>query len=144
MSMIILFSRNFDIALARESVSFSLSSIYEYLKYRGLNLSPLKSKCIVFNRRRGPPLRAEEIYIDNLEVPQVNSAKFLGVVLDHKLNGMEHLNLLIKKGNRVANIITSLTGTRWKAHPYLLLSLYILLYISQLQYFSSTVHKYSI
>jgi len=34
---IILFSWNSDIALARESVSFSLSSIHEYLKYRELD-----------------------------------------------------------------------------------------------------------
>jgi len=109
-----------------------LSSINEYLSSRGLDLSPFKSKCVVFNRRRGPPLRVERICINNLEVPQVDSARFLDIILDYRLNGKEHLNLLIKKGNQIANIITSLT--RWGAHPYLLLSLYRSIFHSSIEY----------
>jgi len=94
---IILYSWNPNISLAQESIFSSLSSINEYLSSRGLDLSPLKSKCVVFNRRRSSPLRVERICINNLEVPQVNSARFLGIVLDYRLNGKKHLNLLIKK-----------------------------------------------
>jgi len=66
---IILFVWNRDIVLAQKSVSSSLFSIHQYLKYRELELSPLKSKCVVFNRHRGPPLRVEGIFIDGLKVP---------------------------------------------------------------------------
>jgi len=133
-----LYSWNPNIALAHESISISLSAIREYLGFRGLDLSLLKSKCVVFNRRRGPPLRVEKIYIDNLEVPQVNNAKFLGIILDRKLNGNKsHLDYLVKKGNQVANVITSLT-TRWGAHPYLLLTLYRSIFHSSIEYGAQT------
>jgi len=131
---IVLYSWNSNIALAYESVSSSLSTVYRFLSSRGLDLSPLKSKCVVFNKRRGPPLRTEKILIDNLEVPQVSSVKFLGIILDYRLNGRDHLNYLIKKGNQIANVITSLTGTRWGAHPYLLLSLYRSIFRSSIEY----------
>jgi len=121
---IVLYSWNPNISLAHESISNSLSSVREFLGSRGLDLSLFKSKCVVFNKRQGLPLRVEKISIDNLEVPQVFNAKFLGIILDHRLNGKDYLNLLIRKGNQVAKVITSLAGTRWGAHPYLLLSLY--------------------
>jgi len=126
-------------------------------------------------------MRVEGISIGGLEVSQMGSAKFLGIVLDYKLNGTEYLNLLIKKGNSVANIVTSLTGevsrlttsrldttnhsdrcleafhcssamngscpidscpngghpltgTRWEAHPHLLLFLYRSIYRSSIEY----------
>jgi len=133
---IILFAWNRD--AARESVSSLLNSIYQYLKYRGLELSPLKSKCIIFNRRRGPPI--EGLFVDDLEVPQMGSARFLGIVLDRKLNGIEHLNLLTKKDNSVANIVTSLTGTRWGGHIHTSSFPYIALFFGAL---SNTVLRYS-
>jgi len=89
---------------------------------------------MIFDRRRGPPLNFESISIDNTEISQVSSVRFLGVILDSRLNGKEYLNSLIKKGNCVANIITSLTGTRWEAHPYLLLSLYRSIYRGFIEY----------
>jgi len=64
----------------------------------------------------------------------VNSARFLGIILDYRLNGKEHLNFIIRKGNQIANVITSLTGTRWGAHPYLLLSLYRSVFRSSIEY----------
>jgi len=54
-----LFAWDRDIDVARESVSSSFDSIHQYLKYRGLELSPLKSKCVIFNRRRGPFTQVE-------------------------------------------------------------------------------------
>jgi len=90
--------------MVHESVSSFLSLIHEFLKYRGLDHSPTKSKYVVFDRRRRPSLNIESISIDNTEIPQVSSGKFLGVILDCRLNGKEHLNFLIKKSNSVANI----------------------------------------
>jgi len=131
---IVLYSWNSDIPLVHESISSSVSLIYEFLRYRGLDLSSAKSKFIIFDRRRGPPSNLESISIDNNEIPQVSSVRFLGVILDSRLNGKEHLNSLIKKDNCVANIITSLTGIRWGAHPYLLLSLYRSIYRGSIEY----------
>jgi len=131
---IILYSWNSDTSLVHESVSSSLSLIYEFLKYRGLDLSPAKSKFVVFDRRGGSSTNIESIFIDNTEIPQVSSVRFLGVILNSRLNGKEHLNFLIKKGNCVANIIISFTGTWWRAHPYLLLSLYRSIYRGSIEY----------
>jgi len=131
---IVLYSWNSEVSLLYESTSSSLSHIYEYLKYRGLDLSPAKSKIVIFNRRSGPPLNPGSISVNNIEIPQVSSVRFLGIILDSRLNGKKHLNFLIKKGNCVANIITSLTGTRWGAHPYLLLSLYRSIFRGSIEY----------
>jgi len=56
------------------------------------------------------------------------------IVLDYKLKDTEHLNFLIKKGNVVANIITSFVGTWWGTHLYLLLSFYRSIFRSSIEY----------
>jgi len=49
---IVLFSSGTFIAEARNSLSLSLRSINDFLKHRGLDLAPTKSKYVLFTRRR--------------------------------------------------------------------------------------------
>jgi len=107
---IVLFASSPSITTARSSLVTSLASISSFLRQRGLTLSPLKSKSILFSNRRKFPVPLEPIKIDGLEIPLVDNVKFLGVVLDKRLIGATHLRALVSKGYKVANIITSLAG----------------------------------
>jgi len=66
--------------MARDSLVTSLVSVSSFLRQRGLVLSPLKSKSILFSNPMKFPL--EPIKVDGMEIPLVENAKFLGMVLD--------------------------------------------------------------
>jgi len=59
-----------------------------------------------------------------VNIEKTNKIKFLGITLDDKLSGKEHLKSLLTKGSKIAKVILSLSGTWWGAHPSLLLLLY--------------------
>jgi len=121
---IVLFSSNEDISSARNFLSLSLESISQFLASLGLSLSPNKSKSIIFSRNQKFKDPFVPFTIDGTQILVVEQVKFLGVILDWKLNGTVHLKFLFDKGFRVANIVTSLSGVWWGAHPSLLLLIY--------------------
>jgi len=131
---IVLFASNSDVNIARNSLTTSLASISTFLRQRGLILSPLKSKSILFSNRRKPPVLSEPITVDGAQILLADEARFLRMVLDRGLSGKAHLKALISKGFKVANIITSLAGVWWGAHPSLLLSVYRAVYRSSIEY----------
>ncbi|EZA47781.1 hypothetical protein X777_15197 [Ooceraea biroi] len=47
----------------------------------------------------------------------VSEVRFLGVVLDSRLDGSSQIRALISRGRRISHIIAFLAGTRWGAHP---------------------------
>ena len=47
---------------------------------------------MIFHRSRIKPNVINKVVIDNHELTQVNSAKYLGVIIDHKLNWIEHIS----------------------------------------------------
>jgi len=131
---IVLFSSNLSISQARDSLSLSLNSVHDYLCSRGLELAPHKSQSIVFTRRVKHSEIFEPLSINQIQIPVVDSIKFLGITLDRTLGGAPHLRSLLVRGSRVSNIITSLSGVWWGAHPSMLLSLYRAIYRSSIEY----------
>ena len=59
--------------------------------------------------------------IDNEELTQVNSAKYLGVIIDHKLNWIEHISY-------VKNKISKGIGIMFKARRFLTKKALLMLY----------------
>jgi len=131
---LVLFSTSANLSQARNSVSISLSSVHEYLRLRGLDLAPQKSQSIVFTRRLKHSETFEPLCINDVQIPTVDNVRFLGVILDRTLSGAPQLRSLLSKDHRVSNIITSLSGVWWGAHPSLLLSLYRSIYRSTVEY----------
>jgi len=131
---IVLFSTSPDAATSRGSVGASLESVSQYLRQRGLDLAPHKSKVLTFSRsRKGlPPFNKISLLGTDLE--ETDKVKFLGMVLDSRLSGKAQVASLITKGNKVANVILSLTGVWWGSHPSLLLLLYRSIFRSSLEY----------
>jgi len=131
--IVIYFTAN-NIHLMLKSVQLFLDCITEYLRLRGLDLSPEKSNWIVFTRARIlPPLSSLKIL--GISVPKIYVVKFLGIVLDTSLYaGKNHFRYFIHKGFILMNILTSLAGTWWGSHPHLLLNLYRSIFRCSIEY----------
>lgn len=129
-----IYSTHRSLEEALSSVWVSLKRVKKYLQLRGLEISPSKSQGVVFTRKRGFDSSKIIIEIDDQPITFSNSARFLGVILDHKLRGKEHLLYLINKGSKIANIITCLSGVWWGAHPHLLMSIYRAVFRGSVEY----------
>ncbi|XP_018364089.1 PREDICTED: RNA-directed DNA polymerase from mobile element jockey-like [Trachymyrmex cornetzi] len=113
--------RNIDSAIS--SVQKSIDNINTCLRYRDLELSPSKSRYMIFSRIKSCS-EDPNIQISNTHIPRAYTHKFLGVVLDDKLSGIPQLKALIERGKNIANIISSLAGVKWGSHPDVLLTVY--------------------
>jgi len=117
-----------------DSLARSIESLHTYLRSRGLDLAPHKYKSIIFSRSRNKQSIFQNFSLQGVDIPWIDSIKFLGVTLDERLDGKLQLHSLIAKGTNVARIILSLSGTWWSAHPSLLLSLYRSIFRSSIEY----------
>lgn len=120
-----------------EILQNTIERIHDYLLNRGLELAPSKSQYLIFHRKRSPDNPRVVLKIDNVVIPRVFSLRFLGVVIDERLSGRNHLNELTVKGRKVISIIASLSSTKWGAHPKMLLDIYRSVFRSTIEYGSS-------
>ena len=51
---------------------------------------------MIFHRSRIKPNVINKVVIDNHDLTQVRSAKYHGVIIDHKLNWIEHISYVTK------------------------------------------------
>jgi len=67
---IVLFSGLPDVIASRNSLVASLESIHQYLRQRGLDLTPHKSKILTFSRRRAGPSSFDSISIQGINIEE--------------------------------------------------------------------------
>lgn len=121
---IVIYSSFSSIERARKSVEISLNSINSFLISKGLEISPEKTQMMSFRHSLGTADNNLHISLGNKIICSSSPVKFLGVLLDPKLQGRKHLNGIIAKTRKIADIITSLRGVWWGSHPQLLLNIY--------------------
>jgi len=86
---VVLFSSLQSITDSRNSLAESLESLHSYFRSRRLDLAPHKSKIVIFSRRRNNQFVFQNISLRGIDIPRIpkiDSARFLGVILDEKLD----------------------------------------------------------
>lgn len=117
---------------AKDNLNTALTLLDEWLKDHGLSLSASKSSCVVFSKKRIPPVI--ELYVGQALIRQVNGTKFLGIHLDSRLNGVPHANYISQICEKNVNVLRSLSGVWWGSHPYCQKLLYNAIVRSHLDY----------
>ncbi|XP_018373152.1 PREDICTED: RNA-directed DNA polymerase from mobile element jockey-like [Trachymyrmex cornetzi] len=133
---IVVYSSSRQAGEAVRSIQSSLDYMCSYLEERGLELSPSKTKWMVFYEKncRNGELAALKVYIRNQLVERVNKTKFLGIMLDFRLNGIEYFKQIIRRGRAVINILSSLAAVWWGSHPQLLITIYRAVFRGSIEY----------
>lgn len=129
---LLLYSTSIYIDSAAQNINFALHFLKLWLDKHGLELSPTKSIVVPFTRKNSiPPIN---VIYDGISIPIKSQAKFLGVLLDSKLNGSAHCEYIVEKCERHINLLRCLTGVWWGAHPFSLKLVYNALIRSTLDY----------
>ena len=101
----------------------SLAVIKSNLDNIGLELAPLKTKLLHFNKQGLKPGEIE-LKIGNVSIKSCKEVLYLGVTFDFESTFQSHRTYVRKKCFQTMNIIKFLRGTWWGADPETLLLLY--------------------
>ena len=96
-------------------------SLNNWFKANKLSLNTKKSLFMIFHRSRIKPNVINRVVIDNHQLTQLNSAKYLDVIIDHKLNWIEHISYVKSKMSKGIGIM-------YKARQFLTKKTLLMLY----------------
>ena len=85
-----------------------LHKLKDYIDSNFLQINLKKSKYIIFRSSRGRIDRSS-LYYDSLELEQVTSMKFLGIIISDILTWDEHIKLITRK-------LSKISGSLYKLH----------------------------
>jgi hypothetical protein len=106
-----------------QNINTELINITDWFTANHLTLNPNKTTHILFcsHSKHIEPNNSQIITINNTPLKQVNSCKFLGLVIDHHLTWQEHINSVENKIAKNVGILSKLT---YKLPKHILLTLY--------------------
>jgi hypothetical protein len=107
----------------REIMQKALNVVIKRAAKEGLNISPHITAIVPFTNRRileglGPPI------INGKELKMLDEVKYLGVILDLKLNWNQHLQKIIRKTQTTFALVRRTCGRKWGLRPSMLYWLY--------------------
>lgn len=117
-----------DLGRLLDTVQHELTVLKKWFDANKLSLNISKTKFILFGNRSIN--REVKIKIDNVEIEQVSENKFLGVIIDNKLNWKSHINNTRSKISKTIAIMYKTKPFLNQNSLYMLYSSLILPYIS--------------
>lgn len=111
-----------DIEVCHSNLQLAVEKAAEWFEKNGSTIAEEKSSVCTFTRSRFQPPRS--IKLSNFEISYRTSVKYLGMILDKKLNWKEHINYITKKSENALNIIRAFCSHNWGADPNICLLFY--------------------
>uniref|UniRef100_A0A2P2HYD1 RNA-directed DNA polymerase from mobile element jockey-like n=1 Tax=Hirondellea gigas TaxID=1518452 RepID=A0A2P2HYD1_9CRUS len=117
---------------AIETIQSALQKIEEWSHQWGFQISPSKTKAIIFSRKRNN--NALPLQLLNKDIQYVKYTKFLGLTFDHKLNWSHHINELKNKCQKDLRLLIIISACKWGSDYETLKRLYTSLTRPKLEY----------
>lgn len=111
-----LYYNHSNIDTLKSELSNSLAIMGRKLHDLGLELSPEKTNLVIFTKKH-IDLNDHFIEYENTIIRAKPTAKYLGILLDYRLEWRAHLNEVINNVRKRIHIIKFLRGTYWGGHP---------------------------
>ena len=96
----------------REIMQEALNVVVKWAVKEGLNISPHKTAIVTFTNRR----KSEGIgpfILHGKELKMLDEVKYLGLILDSKLNWNQHLQKIIRKAQTTFAVVRRVCGKKW-------------------------------
>ncbi|XP_062706171.1 uncharacterized protein LOC134287690 [Aedes albopictus] len=100
----------------------ALDNLDMWAHENGFSFSVQKTKFILFSRKHSPI--SINLFLNGLQIEQIDEYKYLGIWFDSKLNWNTHIIHIQKVCSRRINFLRTITGTWWGANPSDLITLY--------------------
>ncbi|XP_017304933.1 uncharacterized protein LOC108254458 [Diaphorina citri] len=122
MDDLIIFYSQSNLSTLHNCIQHSLNNLNKWSLSSGFTFSPEKTVCMLFHRLSQsyhPPL-----FLGNTPLQYKESHKWLGMILDPKMNWTHHIEYLKAKMNQSINILKMLNNPNWGLSRSSLLRLY--------------------
>lgn len=118
---LVIYCVNANVDVGINKINTALNKLYSYYNNElELEINPIKSSALIISK----DCPTVDIKYNNNVIPINDSHKFLGVIIDRKLNFEEHIKYIISRAHKGLNIMRCLTGVKWGADPKILNTLY--------------------
>lgn len=97
-----------DLKDACNKLNEDLTALFNKLCQHKLKLNVLKTKAMLITNKKSIDLNNIDISINNETIELVNEIKYLGVVIDNKLNFEANINYICKKVGKKVNVLARL------------------------------------
>ena len=105
----------------------SVNLVHRHFNSLNLNLAPTKSNAIIFSKKStSDDIKKLNLKLscNNENISIVEKTKYLGIILDSKLNWSAHIKYINQNARKALNVMKALSGFTWGAHPSVLLAVY--------------------
>lgn len=132
---IVIYSKSNNLHTTKLLIQDAIYNLQKWTRTTGFSFSAEKTKCVIFSRKQHIP--NIDITLNGTPIEVTNKIKFLGVILDNKLEWKYHIENLIQSCHKRMNVIKALSNTHWGANSTSLLNVYRLLIRSKIDYASA-------
>lgn len=101
----------------------ALKIIEHWCRDKGLDINPSKTEMVLFTHRRNVSLPV--IKLKEIEIPISKKCKYLGVILDNRLNWNEHVNHVVNKAKAAFWTLRRTCGCSWGLSPKIVRFIYL-------------------
>jgi len=98
---------------AEKYMNLELRKIQEWAQNNKLKFNENKSKAMLMSHRKRKEKKEIEIYVNNKILKQVNSLKYLGIILDSKLTFREHKTYIEEKCTKLIFSLAKSAKLTW-------------------------------
>ena len=100
-----IFDTNSDLKALINNVNTELLKVMDWLNANKLSLNIDKTHFIIFKNKSKKITNNHKVYMNNREISEVKSTKFLGVLINNQLNWKNHLDHICTKVSKNIGII---------------------------------------
>ena len=122
-------AQNTDPSLLEQEVNLELGKVYNWMRSNRLTLNISKSKCMIITKRKN--IMPLHFRINDIELKQCTSYKYLGVMFDKDLNWKSHIDYVCEK---ITRSIGGLALLRHRTNISVLREVYFALIHSYVRY----------
>ena len=98
---------------AENITNVELSKISEWATNNTIRFNEHKSKVMLLTRRKRKERQEIDIYLNNKNLTQVKSMKYLGIIFDYKLNFTEHIKYITEKCTKLIFSLSKSAKLYW-------------------------------
>ena len=94
---------DFETQSREAAINTEINKVNTWLRLNKLSLNVEKTKCMLFHKRRTPPVI--NFSINNRDIDRVAQFTFLGIILDENLSWKNHINMISNKLSKINGVL---------------------------------------
>ena len=128
---LIIYHTSKSVRANERKLQMTISKLEKWSNETNFRFSANKCSTINFTMKR---VRDVEITINSIQIPCKTEIKYLGMIMDKRLNWKKHIDYITRKGRDALNIMKVVTNRKWGADTITLMKLYRAIIRSKLDY----------